>query len=44
MREYVVLPDSSLADEGDLARWLDEAFRFVAAMPAKEPKPRKKKA
>ena len=44
MREYVVLPDSSLADGGDLSRWLDEAFRFVAALPAKEPKPRQKKA
>jgi TfoX/Sxy family transcriptional regulator of competence genes len=44
MREYVVLSEGSIADGGELSRWLDEAFRFVAAMPAKEAKPRKKKA
>ena len=43
MREYVALPPSSVA-AADLPGWLDEAFRFVAAMPVKEPKPRKAKA
>ena len=44
MREYVALPDAILGDDASLSRWLDAAFRFAAALPAKEPKPRRKKA
>jgi TfoX/Sxy family transcriptional regulator of competence genes len=44
MREYVVIPAAHAADSGRLSTWLDEAFRFVAAMPVREPKPRRKKA
>jgi TfoX/Sxy family transcriptional regulator of competence genes len=40
MREYVVVPPGHLEDRAQLSRWLDEAFRFTAAMPVKEPKPR----
>ena len=44
MREYLIVPPVARADRDELARWLDEAFRFVASMPAKEAKPRKKKS
>jgi TfoX/Sxy family transcriptional regulator of competence genes len=44
MREYLVVPDADLEDQAALGRWLDEAFRFTATMPAKEAKPRARKA
>jgi TfoX/Sxy family transcriptional regulator of competence genes len=43
MREYVVIPPSQLDDRAQLSQWLDQAFRFAAAMPVKEPQPRKAK-
>ncbi len=43
MREYTCLPESMLEDAGAVAAWVDEAFRFAAALPVKPPKPRKKK-
>jgi hypothetical protein len=43
MREYVVVPPAEVEDGERLSGWLDLAFRFVAAMPVKEAKPRKAK-
>jgi TfoX/Sxy family transcriptional regulator of competence genes len=44
MREYIVVPDAARANPEELARWLGEAFRYAAKLPAKERKPRRKKA
>ncbi|WP_293680281.1 TfoX/Sxy family protein [uncultured Phenylobacterium sp.] len=41
MRAYVVIPESVLEDEALLARLLDQAYAFTAAMPPKVRKPRK---
>ena len=43
MREYVIAPPAMLTDREALALWLNEAFRFGAALPLKEAKPRRKK-
>jgi TfoX/Sxy family transcriptional regulator of competence genes len=43
MREYAVLPAAVVKDPAELSRWLDDSFRFAAALPAKQPKPRRKK-
>ncbi len=42
MREYVVVPKSMLADRTTLRRWIREAFRYAASLPAKT-KPSKHK-
>lgn len=44
MREYTCVPESMLTDEVAMAAWVDEAFRFAAALPVKPPKPKKKKS
>ena len=41
MREYIVVPPADYTNKTRLSAWLDEAFRFAAAMPIKEPKPRR---
>jgi TfoX/Sxy family transcriptional regulator of competence genes len=43
MREYVVVPDETVADATTLSSWLEEAFRFGASLPVKEAKPRRTK-
>ncbi len=40
MKQYVVLPPAILSDRGELESWIARAYAFVAAMPAKEAKPR----
>lgn len=41
MRAYAVLPPDLLDDEDRYAQVLDAAYAFAAAMPPKQPKPRK---
>jgi TfoX/Sxy family transcriptional regulator of competence genes len=41
MLNYVALPQSLSSNA--LAAWLEEAFRYTAALPLKEAKPRKRK-
>ncbi len=38
MREYVVVPPSMHEDVDELQRWIDRAFAFGLALPAKTPK------
>ena len=41
MKEYAVLPDSVLRDSAALREWVRRYFKTIAALPAKERKPRK---
>ena len=44
MKEYVVFPDEMLADRDALRGWMARGLAYAASLPAKETKPRKKKA
>lgn len=44
MREYVVIPDSIYNDPTEFPVWLNRGYEYVASLPPKEPKRRKKKA
>jgi TfoX/Sxy family transcriptional regulator of competence genes len=44
MREYVVFPEAMLSDRAALTAWLAKGLAYAASLPAKEKKPRKKKA
>lgn len=43
MREYVMIPRGWLDDPGRARPWVERSLAFVGAMPAKQPKARKKK-
>lgn len=43
MREYVALPPEVSADMDAARSWFERSARFVAGMPPKEPKPRKRR-
>lgn len=43
MREYLVIPEEVRKNPVDLAEWMDASWRYVASLPPKQPKPRKKK-
>lgn len=38
MREYVVVPADTALDARALARWIQQAFRYVASLPPKAPR------
>jgi hypothetical protein len=40
MREYVTAPPWLMAQEQELAAWIEKALAFAASIPAKEKKPR----
>ncbi len=42
MKEYVVLPEAVYNDEQEFIVWLDRSHQYVASLPPKEPKSRKK--
>jgi TfoX/Sxy family transcriptional regulator of competence genes len=42
MREYIVLPESALADRGALAAWLQRGLSYAASLPPKARKPGRK--
>ncbi|MFH1887960.1 MAG: TfoX/Sxy family protein [Pseudomonadota bacterium] len=44
MKEYVILTENLCQDPAALVQWLKRSFAFAASLPAKEKKPRKKKA
>jgi len=41
MKGYTVLPEGWIADTEGSARWVEAAFRFTAALPVKEKKPKR---
>lgn len=41
MKSYTVLPERWIADTEGSSRWVEAAFQFTAALPAKEKKPKK---
>jgi TfoX/Sxy family transcriptional regulator of competence genes len=43
MREYVVLPESMLADRQALTAWLGKGLAYTAGLPPKQKKPRPRK-
>ena len=43
MREYAVAPPAIVDSETELGKWLDDAFRYVSALPAKAAKPSRAK-
>jgi TfoX/Sxy family transcriptional regulator of competence genes len=43
MREYVALPPEVAADDHAARTWFEQSARFVASLPPKEPKPRKRR-
>ena len=43
MREYAVAPPAIVDSEAELGKWLDDAFRYVSALPAKAAKPSRAK-
>lgn len=43
MREYVALPREVSADDDAARDWFERSVRFVATMPPKEPRPRKRR-
>ena len=44
MKEYVALPESTVADLAEAAAWVHKAAAYAASLPPKVKKPRKKKA
>lgn len=42
MREYIVLPESALADRGTLAAWLQRGLGYAAPLPPKAKEPGRK--
>jgi TfoX/Sxy family transcriptional regulator of competence genes len=44
MKEYVAIPPQVMADEPELARWIERSLAYAGALPPKQPKRRKKKA
>jgi len=44
MKEYVVFPETLLADRDALRGWMARGLAYAASLPPKEKKPRKKKA
>jgi hypothetical protein len=40
MKDYALFPDALDMPDGDLARWVAEAYAFTRALPAKAPKAR----
>ena len=42
MREYIVLPESALANRGALAAWLQQGLNYAASLPPKAKKPGRK--
>jgi TfoX/Sxy family transcriptional regulator of competence genes len=43
MKEYVVIPESLYSDSVKFLEWLDWSYRYVSALPKKEPKKTEKK-
>jgi hypothetical protein len=43
MREYIVLPESVLADREALAAWLQRGLSYAASLPSKATKPGRQK-
>ena len=44
MTGFTLLPDSVVADDAAVRRWVDRAIAYGATLPAKTPKPKKAKA
>ena len=44
MKGYAALPDSVVADDGQIDAWVGSALAYTATLPAKQPKARKKRA
>lgn len=44
MKEFVVWNDTTLPAEPELKLWVSRAYEYAASLPAKEAKPRKRKA
>jgi TfoX/Sxy family transcriptional regulator of competence genes len=42
MNEYIELPASTVANMNELRGWFERGRKYVAALPAKKPKPRKR--
>jgi TfoX/Sxy family transcriptional regulator of competence genes len=43
MKEYLVIPESLYSDSVKFMKWLDSSYRYVSALPRKEPKKKGKK-
>jgi TfoX/Sxy family transcriptional regulator of competence genes len=43
MREYMALPDHVVAEPIELGKWVERSIAYASSLPAKAPKPRRKK-
>ena len=43
MTEYIQFPESFVRDQDMLKKWIDRSYDFVAGMPPKKPKKKRKK-